>query len=83
MASGCGGARLLRQPKLLLQFFHQLLEALCGDGVVAQGSCPLGLFQPPLQFFSVALFSHGGDTLLSIKTEERRNSSQFQCVIFA
>jgi hypothetical protein len=65
MASGCGGARLLRQPKLLLQFFHQLLEALCRDGVIAQGSRTLGLFQPPLKFFAVALFSHG-DTLLSM-----------------
>ena len=73
---------LLRQPKLFFQIFDQLLEALSGDGVVAQGSRPLGLFQPPLKFFAVALFNHGGSTL-SIKTVERRNSSQFQCVIFA
>ena len=57
---------LLRQPKLFFQIFDQLLEALSGDGVVSQGSRPLGLLQPPLKFFSVALFNHG-DTLLSIR----------------
>ena len=57
---------LLRQPKLFFQIFDQLLEALSGDGVVAQVSRPLGLLQPPLKFFSVALFNHG-DTLLSIR----------------
>jgi hypothetical protein len=57
---------LLRQPKLFFQIFDQLLEALSGDGVVSQGSRPLGLLQPPLKFFSVALFIHG-DTLLSIR----------------
>ena len=57
---------LLRQSKLFFQIFDQLLEALGGDGVVSQGSRPLGLLQPPLKFFSVALFIHG-DTLLSIR----------------
>src|SRR5712692_4366562 len=57
---------LLRQPKLFFQIFDQLIEALSGDGVVSQGSRPLGLLQPPLKFFSVALFNHG-DTLLSIR----------------
>ena len=33
---------LLRQAKLLFQIFDQLLEALRGDGVIAQGSRPLG-----------------------------------------
>jgi hypothetical protein len=57
---------LLRQPKLFFQIFDQLLEALSGDGVISQGSRPLGLLQPPLKFFPVALFDHG-DTLLSIR----------------
>ena len=57
---------LLREPKLFFQIFDQLLEALSGDGVVSQGSRPLGLLQPPLKFLSVALFNHG-DTLLSIR----------------
>jgi len=55
---------LLRQPKLFFQIFDQLLEALSGDGVVSQGSRPLGLLQPSLKFFSVALFNHC-DTLSS------------------
>jgi hypothetical protein len=57
---------LLRQSMLFFQIFDQLLEALGGDGVVSQGSRPLGLLQPPLKFFSVALFIHG-DTVLSIR----------------
>ena len=74
---------LLRQPKLFFQIFDQLLEALSGNGVVSQGSRPLGLVQPSLKFFSVALFNHGDTHSSQFKTEERRNSSQFQCVILA
>ena len=43
---------LHRQAKLLFQIFDQLLEALRGDGVIAQGSRPLGLFQPSLKFLT-------------------------------
>jgi hypothetical protein len=50
---------LLRFPELLFQLLHKLSQALICDGIVAQASRPLGLFQPSLQFFSVALFIHG------------------------
>src|SRR6267142_4994345 len=54
----------------------QLQEALCGDGIVEQGGRPLGLFQPTLQFFAVALFIHGEHSL-SGKTREHRDGSHF------
>src|SRR5882672_10640660 len=73
---------LLRQPKLFFQIFDQLLEALCGDGVVSQGSRPLGLLQPPLKFFSVALFDHSDALSSQFKTEERRNSSHLSVRYF-
>jgi len=72
---------LLRQPKLFFQIFDQLLEALSGDGVISQGSRPLGLLQPPLKFFR-SLFQSWRHTPLN-NTRKRRNGSQYQCVIFA
>jgi hypothetical protein len=54
---------LLRHPKLLFQFLHQLLESLRGNRVGGFRSHALGLRQPPFKLFSVALFGHG-DTLL-------------------
>jgi hypothetical protein len=59
--------------ELLFQISDQLKEALCGDGIVEQGNRPLGLFQAPLRFFSVALFNHGRHSLFS-KTRDRRDS---------
>jgi hypothetical protein len=59
--SATGGGRVpTPSTKLLFQLLHQLLQALIENVVRGQQGCnPLGLFQPPPQFFSVALFIHG------------------------
>jgi hypothetical protein len=63
MSRKCAGEVLLRHPKLLFQFLDQPLESLLGNRVGGLRSNALGLLEPPLKLFSVALFSHG-DTLL-------------------
>jgi len=57
-------AALLRFAELFFQIFNQFFKALFRKGIAGPGGHPLGLFETPFQFFSVAVFIHGATLLL-------------------